>query len=104
MNKKDIVKKIAADIGIPQVDVENVINGLAEVVGRELNQTGKADVPGVCKINIRQRAARTGRNPKTGQPVSIPASRAIKFKALAPLNEWAGIEKKSKAVEPPQAS
>lgn len=91
MTKQELIKRIAGRLGIPQIDVAGVLDALAEEVANELRTEGKTEVPGICRMKVAPRAARTGRNPRTGEMVHIPASKGVKFGVAAKLKDLSGI-------------
>jgi DNA-binding protein HU-beta len=90
MNKKDLinafVEKLAAnDIKVTKKDAAVYTDALFETVGQALVDGQKVNVAGFGAFEVVERAARTGRNPQTGETIAIPATKGIKFKASAPL-------------------
>lgn len=83
MNKAELVQSVAKQTGLTQKDTEATINAFVEVVEKELTKkNGKVQLVGFGTFEIRERKARTGRNPqKPGEVVKIPASKAPVFKA-----------------------
>lgn len=80
MSHKDIVKKIANLTGLPINQTEETVNALLQVITTELRTTGEVNLKGVGKLVRVLQSARTGRNPKTGEPVMIPEREAVKFR------------------------
>ena len=69
------------------MDSENALNA---VIGCLTDLLAKGDsivLPGFASLSVKERAARTGRNPSTGQPLDIPATKAVSFKAGTKLKE-----------------
>jgi len=90
MNQSELILKTAQVSGVSKKDVEAVLKTAGDVVGAALVEDGEAILPGLGKLVTGQRAARTGRNPKTGEPVEIPASKTVKFKAAKALKDNLG--------------
>ncbi|MFS4437871.1 HU family DNA-binding protein [Paracoccaceae bacterium GXU_MW_L88] len=85
MNKSDLINKIAADAGQSTGAVDAMLKSLATIVSKELGEGGEVTLPGIAKLSTKMRAARTGRNPKTGEPVDIPAKNVVTAKVSKPL-------------------
>jgi DNA-binding protein HU-beta len=84
VNKSELVDEVhSAAGGVDKKDVANVIDKLIEVVERAVSRGDKVTVPGFGAWSRTERAARTGRNPRTGEPVQIAASKGVKFSAGA---------------------
>jgi DNA-binding protein HU-beta len=87
MTKADLIGKVSKATGVPQTAVENVLNALGEVAASELRQSGEIPLPGIGKLKIKQRAAREGRNPRTGATIQVPAKKAVVFSVGKTLKE-----------------
>lgn len=87
MNKQDLVKNIAARTGLPQRAVEDMLAVQAEQAHAALYAGEEFTVPGIGRLTATQRAARTGRNPKTGEQIHIPAKRTPTFTAAKALKD-----------------
>ena len=82
MNKTELVKTISNNIeGATQKDVCVVLDTFMDVVKDTLVNGDKVALTGFGTFEVAERAARKGRNPKTGEEILIPASKAPKFKA-----------------------
>lgn len=82
MVKQDLVKSVASKIeGATQKDVAIVIDTVLETIKDSVASGEKINLVGFGSFEAVERAAREGRNPKTGESISIPASKAPKFKA-----------------------
>lgn len=80
MNKSELVAAIAAKTELSKKDSEKALKAFEDVVTEELAQGGKIQLVGFGTFDVTERAARTGRNPQTGEPMDIPASKAPRFK------------------------
>jgi DNA-binding protein HU-beta len=87
VNKSELVEKVAEKGGIAKGEAEKAINALIEVVQGAVAVDDKVTLPGFGAWSRTQRAARTGRNPRTGEPVEIKASKAVKFSVGAKFKE-----------------
>jgi len=72
---------------IQRADMTAVVDGLTEIVQEYLADGQEVTLPGIGKLSVTERAARSGRNPQTGEELEIPASRAPKFKAAKALKD-----------------
>ena len=86
-SKQELISRIARETGATNSQVSNIIDALAAATIEDLNLFGEALIPGVTKVKVMQREARTGRNPKTGEAVEIEAKKAVKFTALKALKD-----------------
>ncbi|NDO46623.1 HU family DNA-binding protein [Clostridium sp. MD294] len=87
MNKSDLVAAMAEKAEMSKKDAEKALKAFEEVVTNELAQDGKVQLVGFGTFEVVERAAREGRNPKTGEPMPIPASKAPRFKAGKALKD-----------------
>lgn len=87
MNQSELILKTAQISGIAKKDVESVLKTAGDVIGAALVEEGEAVLPGIGKLAAVAKAAREARNPKTGEPVTIPARKAVKFKAAKALKD-----------------
>ena len=85
MNKSELIDAIADRTGIAKSTVDDVIKGMTETVEAQVAQGDKIQIPGFVSFQKVQRAARTGRNPQTGDVIQIPASATVKVTAGARL-------------------
>ncbi|MGN0482849.1 MAG: HU family DNA-binding protein [Lachnospiraceae bacterium] len=80
MNKAELVAAIADKTELSKKDAEKALVAFTEVVEEELKKGEKIQLVGFGTFEVSERAARTGRNPQTGKEMTIPASKAPKFK------------------------
>jgi DNA-binding protein HU-beta len=85
MNKAELIDAIADRTGIAKSTVDEVIKGLSETVESQVASGDKIAIPGFLSFQKVKRAARTGRNPRTGETINIPASATVKVTAGARL-------------------
>ena len=81
MSKKVIVEAVAREAGMTQAAADKVVSAVLDAIGAELAKGEKVSFPGFGTFEVRERAARTGRNPQTGEEMQIAASKAPAFKA-----------------------
>ncbi len=87
MNKAELVKAMADETDLTQKDIEKVLNSFVNVVSTALENKDKVQLVGFGTFETRDRAAKTGRNPQTGEELNIPASTVPAFKAGKALKE-----------------
>lgn len=87
MNKVELIGAVSSKSEISKKDVEKVINAFTNVVVDTLVDGDKIAITGFGTFEVVERAARTGRNPKTGEPIEIQASKSPKFKAGKALKD-----------------
>ncbi len=81
MNKTELVGQVAERTGMSKKDVEKVINAFFSTVEETLKADDKVQLIGFGTFEVRARQARKGRNPQTGEEISIPATKVPAFKA-----------------------
>ena len=87
MNKTELVAAIAEKTQLTKKDSEMALKAFIDVVSDELKKGEKIQLVGFGTFEVSDRAARTGKNPQTGNAIDIPASKAPKFKAGKSLKE-----------------
>ncbi|MCC8127033.1 MAG: HU family DNA-binding protein [Clostridiales bacterium] len=87
MNKTELVAAVAEKSGLGRKEAEAAIKAFAEVVTDELKDGGKVQLMGFGTFEVSERAAREGRNPRTGETMPIAASKSPKFKAGKALRD-----------------
>ena len=85
MNKTELVKKIAEKAEISQAQAKSVLEATLESVKEALQAGDAVQLIGFGTFSVAERAARTGKNPRTGEKITIPAKKVAKFKAGAGL-------------------
>ena len=91
MNKSELIAEVADKSGISKKETEITLNATLEAIADALKQGEKIQLVGFGVFEVKNRAARTGRNPKTKEPINIPASRTPQFKAGKTLKEIVNI-------------
>lgn len=89
MTKSDLRSALVDRSGCSATVVESVLNALASVVTEQVSQGNRLQIPGLLTIDVVERAARTGRNPSTGETMQIPARRVVKVTASNTLKRAA---------------
>lgn len=78
LSKTEMYKTLAERTGLTKDQVETVLNEMAKLAHQEASKG--FTIPDIGKLVVVDRAARTGRNPKTGETIQIPAKKAVKFR------------------------
>lgn len=81
MNRKELVDAIAAKTGMTKKDAEGFLAAFTDTVVGELKSGGAVNLVGFGSFKVSERAAREGRNPRTGEKIQIAASKVPSFKA-----------------------
>ena len=87
MNKTELISDMAAKSGLTKKDSEKALKAFEEAVTETLVGGGKVQLVGFGTFDVAERAAREGRNPQTGDPMSIAASKAPRFKVGKALRD-----------------
>lgn len=80
MNKSELVAVVADYAQITQSQAAAAVNAVIESVTTELKNGGEVTLVGFGTFNVKERAARTGRNPQTGKPIEIAAAKIPSFR------------------------
>ena len=87
MNKTEFINALAEKSAVSKVDAKKAVEAFVETVSSELKEGGKVALLGFGSFSVAEKSARKGVNPKTKQPIEIPARKSVKFKAGAELTE-----------------
>ena len=87
MTKADLVEEVAKAIELPKKDSEVIVKSIFESITSALHRGEKVELRGFGSFRLRERKARVGRNPKTGETVNVPAKKVPYFKAGKELKE-----------------
>ena len=87
MNKTDLIAAVAQSAGLTKKDTEKVLNAALESIAAALAQGDKVQISGFGSFEVKEREARVGRNPQTGEAMEIAASRIPAFKAGKALKD-----------------
>lgn len=79
--KSDVIDAVAEKTGISKTDIKAVLDALPDVYAEALRNDESSVLPGFGTLKVTHRAARKGRNPQTGQPMDIAASKSVTLKA-----------------------
>ena len=86
MNKAELVSKIAEEAGITKAQAGAALESFVDGVTKTLKKGNKLTLVGFGTFSVSKRAARTGRNPQTGEAIKIKAKKVARFKAGKDLN------------------
>ena len=81
MNKADLIDAVAASANLTKTDAGNAVDAVFDSIGKTLSNGDTVSLVGFGTFSVSDRAARSGRNPRTGETISIAATRVPKFKA-----------------------
>lgn len=87
MNKAELINAVAEKAGLSKKDTELAVGAVIDVITAALKKGDKVQLVGFGSFEVKSRAARTGRNPKTKEPIKIPASKVPVFKAGKALKD-----------------
>jgi DNA-binding protein HU-beta len=86
MTKTELVAAVAERTEVSKADVDRVLTGFQDIVSQVVAKGDeKVSIPGFLSFEQTMRSARTGRNPQTGEPIQVPASKAVKVSAGSKL-------------------
>lgn len=87
MNKSELIEAIAASADIPKAAATRALDAMVDTVTDSLKNGDSVSLVGFGTFTVKERAARTGRNPQTGQPIEISAAKVPSFKAGKALKD-----------------
>ncbi|PTU73553.1 HU family DNA-binding protein [Pseudomonas mangrovi] len=87
MTKDQLISDIADAVDLPKAKVRAVLDQLSEVVADTLENGSELTLPGIGKLKVGDRPARTGRNPQTGKSIQIAAKKVVKFVPAKALSD-----------------
>jgi DNA-binding protein HU-beta len=87
MNKMSIVEAVHAKIGGTKVQAEQAVDTMIEAITEGLKKGDEVSIAGLGIFSVKTRAARTARNPRTGEIVQVPSMKVPKFRAAKGLKE-----------------
>lgn len=79
MNKEDLIEKIAEETGLTKVQSNKTFDAIFKVFANVLSDGDSIKVPGFGSFSVKHVAQRVGRNPKTGEPITISAHKKLAF-------------------------
>ena len=87
MNKGELIEAVAAAADLTRADATKAVEAVVDTITRALRRGDQVSIVGFGSFAVKSRAARQGRNPKTGETIHIPASRVPGFKAGKALKD-----------------
>lgn len=94
MTKQELIEAMASAASIPKAAAERALAAYTDSISKALVKGESLILPGFGSYSVSNRAARTGRNPRDGQIMQIPASKVAKFKAGKKLKEALNADRK----------
>ena len=87
MTKAELIARAAEKAGVSKKQADRCLKAFIEVIVDALQQGEKIAIPGFGIFQVKERAARKGRNPRTGEIITIPARKVVHFKPAKQLRE-----------------
>jgi DNA-binding protein HU-beta len=87
VNKSELIDHVAKKTGMPKTKAGEAVEAIFDGIKTSLKKGGEVRLVGFGTFSVAKRAATTGRNPRTGEKINIPASKQPKFKAGKDLKE-----------------
>lgn len=97
MNRAELVEKIATSVGLSKAQADTALAATLDAIKKELGGGGSVSLVGFGTFGVSKRAARKGKNPRTGETIKIAARKVPKFSAGKELKMIANGEKKAGA-------
>ena len=85
MNKVELINAVSEKAGMTKVDARKAVDAMIDAAKEELKKGGKIALVGFGTMNVTERPARQGRNPRTGKSIKIAAKKVVKFKPASNL-------------------
>jgi DNA-binding protein HU-beta len=87
MNKNELIERISEKTGLSKIDANNALEAVTDVITDVMKSGQEIVLVGFGSFKVGQRAARTGRHPRTGEAMKIAASKFVKFKVGKKLKD-----------------
>ena len=95
--KGDVINAIAEQAGISKKEASAAFDAFVNYISESVQRGERCAVPGLGSFNVTQRKAREGRNPRTSEKITIPASKNVRFKAGKDLREAVNTRRAAKS-------
>lgn len=92
LSKADLFAHFEQRLGLKRAQVKEIFEELAALSEKELKRSGQFVLPGMVTLVVRERQTRLGRNPSTGETITIPARTVVKARIARPLKLAGGLE------------
>ena len=90
MHKSELAARVADKLSVPKPTADASVTALFEIIGEALARGESVSIAGFGTFSVKDRAARQGRNPRTGETIAIAASKVPSFKAAKGLRDTVG--------------
>jgi DNA-binding protein HU-beta len=100
MNKTELIEKVASSVGVSKAEAGRVFNATIDTIFESLTEGISVTIVGFGTFKVVDRAARSGRNPQTGDKITIPAQKTPRFSAGKVLKEACNRKSAKKASKP----
>jgi len=87
MTKLELVDQLAKETGLAKTQAKDVVEVILALTTKTLKKEGRFALAGLGSFEVVKRAKRKGRNPRTGEPVTIKAQKVVRFKSSKTLKE-----------------
>ena len=87
MSKAQLVDYVASGMNIKKADARKFLDDFVALAAKEVKKSGQFILPGMGKLVLAKRKARTGRHPQTGEPIKIPAKTVLKFRIAKSMKD-----------------
>jgi len=87
MTKSEIVASLSSELNMPKAQVRRLVDALVEQIAGALAKGTKVQLAGLGVFDVKQRAARQGRNPQSGETITIAARKAVRYRAAKSLKD-----------------
>jgi DNA-binding protein HU-beta len=87
MNKAQLIDAIASESGLTKADAKKALDAFIKSTTDTLKSGGRVALIGFGSFGVTEKSAKTGRNPQTGNEITIPAKKVVKFKASSQLQD-----------------
>ncbi len=87
MNKNELVNTLASSLDTPKAQARKMLDTLVEVITKSLSKGEKVQISGLATFEVASRDARPGRNPQTGEKITIPARKVVRVSISKPLKD-----------------
>ncbi len=87
MKKSELIQSVAEKAGLTQAEAARAVNAITATISEALADGDRVPLIGFGTFDVRAQAARSGRNPRTGRPMEIPARNRVRFRAGKDLKD-----------------